>query len=166
MAKIGRPTKYNEDYHPKTALKLSLAGFTDDQMADFFEINPDTLYEWKKRYPAFSEALKNGKAVADANVASTLYQRAMGTTKKIKKAIKIREQKNGEGMVEKIEHVEDEIYIPPDVTAIIFWLKNRQPRIWRDRVEQETTIKGSISPDKWIREMLDEVEDKDTETVR
>jgi len=33
---------------------------------------------------------------------------------------------------EHIEYADEEIYIPPDTTAQIFWLKNRKPVDWRD----------------------------------
>jgi len=36
------------------------------------------LNSWKKKFPQFLESLKKGKAVADANVASRLYSRAIG----------------------------------------------------------------------------------------
>jgi len=32
-------------------------------------------------------------------------------------------------------------HYPPDTTAAIFWLKNRQPAKWREKQEVETTIK-------------------------
>ena len=32
-----------------------------------------------------------------------------------------------------------ERYSPPDVTAMIFWLKNRKPYEWRDRREHDVT---------------------------
>src|SRR5690348_4908061 len=131
----GRPTKYDPSYHPKTAIKLALTGFTNDQMADFFEVNVDTIHEWRKKHPEFSDAIKSGKDVADSNVASSLYQRALGQTKKIQKAIKLKKTVNGEGSEERVEMVEEEIYIPPDTTAQIFWLKNRQPKIWCDKKE-------------------------------
>ncbi|SDE24913.1 hypothetical protein SAMN05421544_105120 [Riemerella columbipharyngis] len=41
--KVGRPTKYNRDYHPAQALKFSLAGLTDVQMANIFDISEATL---------------------------------------------------------------------------------------------------------------------------
>ena len=134
---VGRPTKYDEAVHPKTAIKLALTGFTDEQMAAFFEVNTDTIYEWKKKYPKFSEAIKSGKEVADSNIASSLYQRALGQTKKIQKAIKLKKTINGQGSEERVEMVEEEIYIPPDTTAQIFWLKNRQPKTWREKTETE-----------------------------
>ena len=66
------------------------------------------------------------KAVADHRVERSLYERACGYS-----------------------HTEDKIFIhegkpiivptvrhyPPDPTSMIFWIKNRQPEQWRDKVE-------------------------------
>lgn len=46
-------------------------------------------------------------------------------------------QKAGEGRIEeeRVEYVEREIYIPPQVAAQIFYLKNRKPHEWREKRE-------------------------------
>jgi hypothetical protein len=36
----------------------------------------------------------------------------------------------------------DEVHVPADTTAQIFWLKNRKPIEWRDKHEQEVEITG------------------------
>ena len=35
---------------------------------------------------------------------------------------------------ERIEYIEEEVHVPADTTAQIFWLKNRKPNEWRDKV--------------------------------
>lgn len=126
----GRPTKYKPEY-AEQAYKLCLLGATDIEMADFFEVAESTLYLWKKEHPEFSEALKKGKMQADAVIAQKLYHRAKG-----------------------YEHDEDQIFVykgdpvivpttkhyPPDTTAAIFWLKNRQPDKWRDKQEIDQNV--------------------------
>jgi hypothetical protein len=52
-------------------------GLTDEQIADKCCIVSSTLYEWKKKYPDFSEALKKGKEVVDTEVENALYQKAL-----------------------------------------------------------------------------------------
>ena len=37
-----------------------------------------------------------------------------------------------------MEYIE---HYPPDTTAAIFWLKNRQPGKWRDKKEVENQVK-------------------------
>lgn len=52
--------------------------------------------------------------------------------------LKVKKQLTGKGEIteEHIEYVDEEIYIPPDVTAQIFWLKNRKPKQWRDKIDK------------------------------
>lgn len=126
----GRPTKYKEEYSDQ-AYKLCLLGATDADLADFFGIQESTLNLWKGKHPEFMESLKDGREVADAQVAKRLYNRAMGY----------------EHEDTHITHHQGEIiktpirkYYPPDTTACIFWLKNRQRGKWRDK--QETEIIG------------------------
>ena len=134
---MSRPTKYNPDY-TKQALKLCRLGATDKELADFFGVAESTLNKWKEEHPEFSESLKEGKALADAEVADKLYKRATGYEHP---AVKIVANANtGQ------EHVVNftERY-PPDTTAAIFWLKNRRPDLWRDKVQQEHEHSGSVT---------------------
>lgn len=133
MADVGRPTKYKEEYN-ELAYKLCLLGHTDEELAQFFEVHVSTIHQWKLDYPDFSDSIKNGKEFADVEIVQSLYNRARGMTLK-KQVVK------GEGA---IVEVEDEI--PPDTTAMIFWLKNRQPKKWRDKQVQEHEGEIAIKP--------------------
>lgn len=121
-------------------------GLTDEQVAKNIGVNRDTLYTWKKKYPDISDALKRGKEVVDIEVENALFKKATGFSKTIKKAIKVKEvlYEDGKRKSEKehIEFVDEEIYIPPDTTAQIFWLKNRKPDIWRDK--QNVELSGEV----------------------
>src|ERR1035441_47383 len=75
--KGGRPSVF-QDASIAQAFKLGLAGFTDLQVADFFGVAESTIHKWKHDFPKFSESLKKGKEDADADVARSLYERAMG----------------------------------------------------------------------------------------
>jgi len=121
-------------------------GLTDEQVAKNIGVNRDTLYTWKKKYPDISDALKRGKEVVDIEVENALFKKATGFTRTIKKAIKVKEvlYEAGKRKSEKehIEFADEEIYIPPDTTAQIFWLKNRKPDTWRDK--QNVELSGEI----------------------
>lgn len=121
----GRPTKYRPDFI-KQAKGLTALGATDAEIADFFDIGIITLYRWKHAHPAFSEALKRGKLLCDEMVESRLFKKATGYSHP---AVKIFQGKRKPVIVPYTEH------IPPDTTAAIFWLKNRKPGEWRDRIE-------------------------------
>lgn len=133
--KGGRPTRYKSEY-AEQARKLCLLGAIDKEIADFFGVSVATLNTWKTAHPEFLESLKAGKQIADANVAQSLYNRALGyTTKETKIA-------SFEGRI--TDTLDVDKHYPPDPTSAIFWLKNRQPALWRDKpaeeVEQEQTI--------------------------
>lgn len=118
----GRPTDYSAKF-PEIAYGFALAGYTDAEMAEFFSISKSTLELWKLKHPKFSDSIKKGKDLADADVARGLYKSATGHSVR---AVKIL-QADGESY----EHEFDE-YHPPNPTAAIFWLKNRQRDKWRD----------------------------------
>jgi hypothetical protein len=128
---MARPSKYRPEFDDQ-ARKLCLLGATDIELADFFEVSEDSIHEWKKVHPGFSESIKKGKAQADSEVADRLYQRAMGFEHP---EIDLRVVN---GAI--VETSITKIY-PPDTAAAIFWLKNRQRSKWRDKVEQEITGK-------------------------
>lgn len=123
----GRPSSYRSEFAGQ-ALNYCLLGATDKQLADFFNVSESTLNLWKQKHARFSESIKRGKTVADAQVAASLFKRAIGFAKR---AVKIFQHNGGS-----YEHEFDEYY-PPETTAQIFWLKNRCPEQWRDRHQHE-----------------------------
>ena len=130
--KGGRPTKYKEEY-AKQAEKICILGATDEFLADYFEVSVSTISNWKLDQPQFLEAIKKGKEEADAKVADALFNRAVGYAHPELKVF------NNQGEIVTHECVK---HYAPDPTAAIFWLKNRQPKVWRDKqeIKQETTI--------------------------
>jgi len=133
MAKLGNvnANKYSPTF-PEIAFKLCLLfGATDERLAEFFEVSRNTFGKWKSRYPAFREALKEGKAIADANVAQSLYMSAIGYERD---EIELKVVSLGEGMGSKVEEVPVKRYYPPSVPAAKYWLGIRQPEIWREDV--------------------------------
>ncbi len=129
-AKGGRPTGYDEKFHPMLAYNMALRGITDEQMAKEMGVAESTFHLWKTKHPEFSEALKKGKEEPDLKVEGSLFQRAMGYSHA---AVKILMPA---GAPEPIYAPFVEHY-PPDTTAAIFWLKNRRPDRWRDKQEVE-----------------------------
>jgi hypothetical protein len=72
----GRPTSYKPEFNA-LATNYCLLGARDTQLAEIFGVNLDSIYEWKKQHPGFSEAIKSGRENADAKVARSLYRRAL-----------------------------------------------------------------------------------------
>ena len=100
-------------------------GLTDEQIAKNIGIATSTFYEWKKKELEFSEALKKGKEVIDFEVENALLKRALG--------YEYEEETYENGILTKKVKKQ----VPPDTTAQIFWLKNRKPNTWKDKVETD-----------------------------
>ena len=117
-------------------------GCTDEEIAKNVGVAYSTLRVWRDKYPALSAALKCARDVADRKVENKLFERAQGYTIKIKKTFKVKKEhydEQGRKIVcEELQVGEDEVHIPADVTAQIFWLKNRKPDEWRDKPEKKS----------------------------
>ncbi|MEE3504847.1 terminase [Pseudomonas sp. 10C3] len=122
---MARPTKYRAEF-AEQARKLCLLGATDDELADFFEVVVTTIDNWKRDHKEFLGALKKGKALADAEVAHKLFHRATGYEHA---EVDIKVIDSQIVMTDLVKHY------PPDTTAAIFWLKNRQKEKWRDKID-------------------------------
>jgi len=141
----GRPTKYNDDFHPLLVESLARLGHTDKEMSEKLGIAESTFYEWQLKYPSFSESSKKGKLEIDAKVENALLLRALGYEHPEDKIF----CNNGKVVVEPtIKHY------PPETAAIAFWLKNRKPEDWRER--REVTAKVIHNYDDMSDEDLDE----------
>jgi transposase-like protein len=65
MAHIGRPSKYKKEECSK-AIKLFSEGKSVVQIAAELDVSRDTIYEWQKAHPEFSDSIKNGMAKSEA----------------------------------------------------------------------------------------------------
>lgn len=125
-------------------------GLIDEQIAHNMGITTKTLYEWKNKYGEISEALKKGKEVIDRQVENALLKRALGYTY---------DETTYEDGIE-TKRVTKEV--APDTTAQIFWLKNRKPTEWRDKIEQQQTV--TIQDDGFLEALKGTIKDDWDET--
>lgn len=147
---MGRPSSYRDEFAAQ-AEKLSALGATDQEMADFFEVDVRTLYRWKHDHAEFCQALKAGKDVADDRVERSLYQKAIGYEQDEVKIFM-------PGGASEPVYAPFRAKIAPDTTAAIFWLKNRRRDAWRDITEQRREVKHSYDLDNVPDEDLAELE--------
>jgi hypothetical protein len=105
-----------------------LLGATDKEIAGIYNVSEQTINAWKKQHPEFLESIKRGKEEADAAIAASLYNRAKGFVKENCEEVFVYKGQVVRARVKK--------YFPPDVSAQIFFLKNRQPQKWRDKQVQ------------------------------
>lgn len=124
--------KYTEWLTREGLLKIegwAKDGLIDEQIAKNMGIAYSTFKEWKKRFPDLSDVLKRSKEVVDREIENALFESAKGF---------VYEE---EAVTNTGEVVTVKKYSKPNVTAIIFWLKNRKRNEWRDKqeIEQEIT---------------------------
>lgn len=129
----GRPPKYRAEFVDQARRIAQQFGATDDDAALFFGVTPRTIYRWKHTHPDFAGALQPGKDVADARVEQSLYRLAIGYSHD---AVKILKGKDDKPII--VEYVERR---QPEVAACIFWLKNRDQKNWRDRIDAADPVK-------------------------
>lgn len=118
-------------------------GLTLEDIAHNMGMCRQTLVNWKAKNEKIRKALEDGKEVADRRVENALYKRAIGYD------------------VEEVEIIDDgkrirtkttRKHIPGDVTAQIYWLKNRKPDVWRDK--RETTVSADVEDLSPLVELL------------
>ena len=141
--------KFNDWLTEEGLLKIEAwarNGLTDEQIAHNMGIRRSTLYEWKRRFPLISDTLKKGKEVVDIQVENALLKRALGYsyTEVTKERVVDYDPKTGEATGSHMEITKEVIKeVQPDVTAQIFWLKNRKPDVWRDR--KDVGLSGEVN---------------------
>lgn len=123
-------------------------GLTEGQISKNMGIAEQTLNVWKNKYPEIKESLKKGKAPVDMLVENSLLKRALGYSYQETTTENITNDKGSEVRSKVITK-----HMAPDVTAQIFWLKNRRPDKWRDRPKDETDEQALSKLDKLIEEI-------------
>lgn len=141
MGMAGRPSKYEMRF-VELAYNYCLLGADDAFLANAFEVDEATINRWKTKYPEFCESIKKGKAIADAEIAKSLFKRAKGfifeeeTFERLKKTEETDPQgrpvkSNRSGKLVVVKRVVK--YYPPDPISIIYWLNNRQAKYWKNK---------------------------------
>lgn len=128
------------------------SGLSNEQIANNIGISTVTLYDWINKHPNISNAIKKGKEVADFEVENAMFKAALGYEFEEVKTY-MEEYENGKKK-KKVEKTKK--YVAPNVTAQIFWLKNRKSGTWRDRTEQH--INANVSTDK-LTDILTQLEE-------
>ncbi len=120
---MGRPTRYEPEMCEQ-AHNYCLLGATNDELAEFFHVSPSTIDRWIAGRADFGDAVRQGRVVADARVARSLYDRAVGYDREIERAVILGGQ---------LKFLTSTAHYPPNVQACIFWLRHRRPHTWGDR---------------------------------
>lgn len=127
---------------------LAEMGLLDHEIALCLGMNPSSFHACVRKDPELMKALQEGKRVPDRQVEMALFQTALGynyTERVIEEEIMISKDQENKGLLietitgKKVKTAEK--HQPPNVQAQIFWLKNRLPKLWRDRTETTITLR-------------------------
>ncbi len=145
--KAGRPSSFT-DKLVLSILEFAKTGATDSEIAERFGFAESTLYLWKSKYPTFSEALKDAKDFADEMIELSLFRRAVGYQHPDLHFSAY------EGCVTATPYIK---CLPPDTSAAIFLLKNRQPDKYRDvqKIDVTAEIKHTLPTPQEAKQILD-----------
>jgi len=140
--KRGTPTKFKNEFY-RQAYYLARLGARDSDIADFFAVHLDTVEDWKATNPDFREAWLEGHMLFGMKIGETLGQRCLGYNFN---EMEISQHIDRQGNIQTLKRVVTK-HIPPDVNAIIFYLKNRFRESWSDtnRTEIEAHVQVDIS---------------------
>lgn len=144
----GRKSKYQTHVEPKLLLIEAWArdGMIQEDIAKKLGVAMSSFSDYKNKFPELSEALKRGQEVVDVEVENALFKRAVGYRydEVTREAAKELDEETGEYKTVMVETKRVTKEVQPDVTAQIFWLKNRRPEMWRDKKEVDADVSGTM----------------------
>lgn len=129
MAKVGKwlKTKNLEKITEWAAKKEHTIAIIAQKM----NIHPATFYRWLEQYEEISEAFENGRRCIDEEVETSFFRTCIGYKETVS------EEKVVDGEVVELKK---EIYIPPSVPAMTFYLQNRMPDKWKKEQKDITAF--------------------------
>lgn len=136
----------------------AMDGCTDQEIAKNMGVAYSTLRVWRDTHSAISAALKRARDVTDRRVEHRLFDMTQGYTVQVKKVFKVKKEsydEKGRKIVnEELQTAIEEVHIPANVTAQIFWMKNRKPDKWRDK--PDAAKDDDELPDDGLKEQLED----------
>ena len=132
---------YHSSY-AKEAQGLCARGAGESDLANYFKCTVWDIRLWCAVHRDFSSAVKVGEAAADDKVTMALYQRATGFSYDEVKVTTV----PGRGPDDKPREARTVTtkWVAGDPGAAQFWLKNRRPDLWTDKVSVDHTVNADI----------------------
>jgi transposase-like protein len=122
-------------------------GSTYDEIAEMLTVGTKTIYKWRKKYPEFAAAIREGRAISSGVLLNAAYKQAVGYTLPVTEAQKVKKQRwdpESQKMLtdEVLETVTYNKTVDPSERMTKFMLMNRFPEKFRERQAPETD--GSV----------------------
>lgn len=147
---VGRPTEYYDKVKiMDQVFALARFGMSNREIAEFYEVTPETIDYWTRSKPEFRDALQRGRVESSLQVTESLYKRAVGYTyTEVKREVKTIFDKNTKQWVEmETGRTETTKHVLPSVGACARILEARHGDKWAQvlRSRSEVTIDGNIA---------------------
>ena len=133
----GSKTKYTKELFEKTKI-LATRGATDKEIYKTLSISHDSYYNYLKKYPEYSEMIKEARDVPIDQVEAALFKTAIGYEFM---------ELHREGVPDKDGNMKTKIVkevkkvVQPNVAAMIFYLTNKRGDKWVNTRRNEHTGK-------------------------
>jgi len=151
---MGRKSKYDqvkEDF--PLIFRYLVDGLTEVEICKKINISTSAFATYKNQHAELRDLLKEGKGRPNAKVEQALYKSAVGYEYDEQK---ITTDESGKVKVEKITK-----YMPPQSTSMIYWLKNREAKKWRERRDP-----FEVDNEDRMKDVTDEQLDDEIEKLR
>ena len=151
--------KYESHVLPRLEFVKSAArmGNSEEEIAKQLGVSYSTFREYKKKHPELQNALREGADDANGAVVNALHRRALGYTATIRKVFKLKKPiiEDGKKIAEEevLETAEEDVHVPADTKAIIFWLTNRMGKDWRSSPDL-SSLDAANKPNRELLEMI------------
>ena len=159
----GRPTKYDPKITPRIAEGLYRMKHTDAEVAACLKINIDTLHEWLKVHPEFSESRKKAREGRLVEVENALFKRALGYQFEEKHVETLRDTK-GREIPDRKKYKILTKSVAPDVAACIFILCNHMKDKYQSvqRIEHDVAGESPLTLSDILKGLHKQAKDRGT----
>lgn len=134
MAKAGRKPLWTEWITEDGLLLIkgwARDGLTNQDIAQNIGVSHTTFCDWENKFPEIVEALKKGRKPILVQVEDTFLEKKLSGYFVDEEIVEVTKHPNGE----KTEHRKKmKRWIPPDTTAMIFYLKCKKPKYYNDKL--------------------------------
>lgn len=131
---MAKPKRIFTDKEVEKILQLYQEGKTDAQVAKELSLKRVTFLDALKNTTGLTDTIKTIKSMPDSRVEKSLFERALGYSHKDTQFFCY------QGEIVSQETVK---HYPPDVSACVFWLCNRQPKRWKN--VQKVDVEGQVN---------------------
>lgn len=171
-ASPGKATRGKYESHVLPRLEFVKAaarmGNSEEGISKQLGVSYSTFREYKKKHPELQAALSEGADDANGAVVNALHRRALGYTVKVRKVFKIKKPviEDGRKIAEEevLETGEEDVHVPADTKAIIFWLTNRIPELWKSSPDA-SLVESLRKPNRELLEAIQQSAPKLWETL-